>query len=121
MKSSKQILQVAVLAIIAVCEAGWPIASAAEATPSKKVVLTGTVGSISQIDAPPPSLNSWEVYFHVEKVKKGKYSDPTITFRIHSPARAGLQLGGRYTIEAAWTGQEYEVSERNITAEGEKR
>ena len=113
--------QVAVLVIIVACAAGWPMAGAAETARSKKLLLTGTVGSISQIDAPPPSLKNWEVSFHVEKVKKGKYSDPTITFRIHSPARAGLQLGGRYTIEAAWTGQEYEVSERNITAEGEKR
>ena len=117
MKSSKHILQVAVLAIVVVCEAGRPMARAAETAPSKKLVLTGTVGSLSQIYAPPPSLNNWEVYFHVEKVKKGKYSDPTLMFRIHSPARAGLKLGGRYTIEAAWTGQEYEVFEWKITAE----
>lgn len=103
------------------CVAGWTIAGAAEAAPSKRVVLTGTIGSISPVRVSPPSTRNWEVYFHVEEVKKGMYSDSTITFRIHSPARAGLKLGGRYTIEASWTGQEYEVSEWTITAEGEKR
>jgi hypothetical protein len=121
MTPSKHILHVAVLAIFVVGFAVRPMASAAETTPSKKLVLTGTIGSISQVDPPQPSTKNWEIYFHVEKVKVGKYSDSTITFRIHSPACAGLKLGGRYTIEAAWTGQEYEVSERNITAEGAKR
>ena len=89
--------------------------------PSKTLVLTGTVGSIDQVDASPPSIKNWSVSFHVEKVKKGKYADPTFTFRLHSPARAGLKLGARYTIEAAWIGQEYEVSEKYIKAEGQKR
>jgi hypothetical protein len=97
------------------------MASAEEMAPSKALVLTGTVGSIYQVDAPSPSIKNWGVSFHVENVKKGKYSKPTFTFRIHSPARAGLKLGGRYTIEAAWTGQEYEVSEKYIKAEGQKR
>ena|ERR1019366_9718023 len=96
------------------------MASAEEMAPSKTLVLTGTVGSIYQVDAPPPSIKNWGVSLHVEEVKQGKYSKPTFTFRIHSPARAGLKVGGRYTIEAAWTGQEYEVSERNIKAERRK-
>jgi hypothetical protein len=97
------------------------MASASEKAPSKVLVLTGTVGSIYQADAPPLSTKNWGVYLHVEKVKKGKYSEPTFTFAIHSPARSGLKIGGRYTIEATWTGHRYEVSEWNITAEDAKR
>jgi hypothetical protein len=47
----------------------------------------------------------------VIKVKAGKYSQPEITFTINSPARAGLVVGRRCTIEATWTGQEYVVDE----------
>jgi hypothetical protein len=36
----------------------------------------------------------------VEKVKTGKYTEPEFTFAIHSPARAGLKVGHRYTVEA---------------------
>ena len=62
MTPSKHILQVAGLAIIVVCLAGQPMASAAETAPSKMLLLTETVGSISQIDAPPPSIKNWEVF-----------------------------------------------------------
>lgn len=37
------------------------------ATPAKKLVLTGTVTSIFQIDARPPSHRNWGVTMRVEK------------------------------------------------------
>jgi hypothetical protein len=101
--------------------AAWPTARADEMAQSKTLVLTGTVASLYRVDTSPSSTKNWSVSLHVEKVKKGRYSEPTFTFRVHSPARAGLKLGSRYTIDAAWTGQEYEVSERNIKAEVAKR
>jgi hypothetical protein len=81
------------------------------AAPSKKIVFAGTVTEISQTGASPPSRLAWAVTVRVEKVKTGKYEEPTFTFAIHSPARAGLRVGHRYTIEATWTGHEYVVKE----------
>ncbi|HEY5420475.1 MAG TPA: hypothetical protein VIL10_07045 [Marmoricola sp.] len=81
------------------------------AAPAKAIVLTGTVTEIFQANAPPPSMEAWAVTIRVEKVKAGKYEEPTFTFTIHSPARAGLEVGHRYTIEATWNGHKYAVKE----------
>jgi hypothetical protein len=81
------------------------------AAPSKTIVLTGTVTEIFQTNAPPPSLKNWAVTVRVEKIRTGKFEEPTFTFAIHSPARAGLKIGHRYTIEATWNGHEYAVKE----------
>jgi len=84
------------------------------------LVLIGTVTSIFQVDAPLPSVRRWGVTVRVEKVKVGQYSEPTFTFRIHSPARSGVKVGLRCTIVATKTGQEgYLVSgTRRIECEG---
>ena len=58
--------------------------------------------AIFRVEAAPPSRRNWGVTVQVERVKAGKYTDPTFTFRVHSPARAGLEVGVRYTIEATW-------------------
>ena len=81
------------------------------AAPSKTIVLMGTVTEIFQTNAPPPSIKDWAVTIQVEKVNTGKYEEPTFTFAIHSPARAGLKIGHRYRIEATWNGHEYAVKE----------
>jgi hypothetical protein len=95
------------------------VPTVASAAPSKTIVLTGTVTEIFQTNAPPPSVKNWAVTVRVEKVKTGKYEDPTFTFAIHSPARAGLKIGHRYTIEATWDGHEYDVKEtRPLKEEG---
>jgi hypothetical protein len=83
----------------------------AAAPAAKKLLLTGTVMAIFRVEAAPPSRRNWGVTVQVERVKAGKYTDPTFTFRVHSPARAGLEVGVRYTIEATWNGREYEVDE----------
>ena len=84
-----------------------------------ELVLIGTITSIYQVDAPPPSLRHWGVTVRVEKVKVGQYSEPTFTFTLHSPARSGVKVGLRCTIVATKTGQEgYLVSDtRRIECE----
>jgi hypothetical protein len=91
--------------------------AARAAAPAKKLLLTGTVTSIFQVDAPPPSRRNWRVTIRVEEVKIGKYADPDFTFAIHSPARAGLKVGHRYTVEASWDGKEYLVKETALMKE----
>jgi hypothetical protein len=120
--SSKRIWQMTILAVIA----GWLVTQAlsrALATPStNKLVLTGTVTAISPVRTRAPSRRNWTVTVRVERVKTGKYSQPEFTFNIHSPARAGLAVGRRCTIEATLTGQEYIVDEtRPIKGEGTGR
>jgi tRNA/tmRNA/rRNA uracil-C5-methylase (TrmA/RlmC/RlmD family) len=61
--------------------------------------------------AKPPSTRNWAVTIRVEKVKEGKFSEPKFTFTVHSPARAGLEVGGRCAIEAIWTEQGYIVDD----------
>jgi len=85
-------------------------------------VLVGTVSKISQVTSRAPSRRSWAVTIQVEKTKAGTYSEPTFTFTMHSPARAGLAVGRRYTIEATWTGGKYVVDEtRPMKDEGPGR
>jgi hypothetical protein len=76
-------------------------------------VLMGTVTAISPFAAKPPSLRNWAVPIRVEKVKVGKFSHHEFTFTVHSPSKAGLEVGGRCTIAATWTGQGYLVAIRD--------
>jgi hypothetical protein len=88
-----------------------PLAGALAEPSAKKLVLTGTVTAISLFNAKPPSKRNWVVTIRVEKVKAGKFSQPEFTFTVHSPARAGLAVGRRCTIEVTWTGQGYIVDD----------
>jgi len=107
----------AALAVVAVWLASQPMTAAFAASRAEKLVLTGTITSVFHIDTPPPSLRKWGVTMRVEKVKTGKYTEPEFTFAIHSPARAGLKVGHRYTVEAAWDGQRYLVKESVLMKE----
>jgi hypothetical protein len=99
-----------------------PLTVASAAPSAKKISLTGTVTAISQVYAKRPSRRNWAVTVLVERVKAGEYSKPDFTFTLHSPARAGLAIGRRCTIEATWTGKEYLVAEtRPIKCEGAGR
>ena len=83
----------------------WLTAQGVLAEPRvEELVIVGTVASISQVDAPPPSVRKWGVTVRVEKVKTGTYSEPTFTFTIHSPARSGVEVGLRCTIVATKKG-----------------
>jgi len=120
--SSKRVGRVIFLVGIAAWLTTHTLTGASAAPSAQKLVLTGTVTAISQVHARPPSRRNWAVTIRVEKVKAGKFSQPEFTFTIHSPARAGLAVGRRCTIEATWTGQGYVVDEtRPIKDEGTAR
>jgi hypothetical protein len=57
------------------------------------------------------SLKRWSVSVQVEKVLSGQLSGTPLTFAVHSPARAGLAVGGSYTVRASWTETGYVVDE----------
>jgi hypothetical protein len=115
--SPKNIGRAAALSAVAVLLALQSMTAARAAAPAKKLALIGTVTSIFQIDAPPPSRRNWGVTIRVDEVKTGKYAELEFTFSIHSPARAGLKVGHRYTVEATWDGQEYVVQETALMKE----
>jgi len=47
----------------------------------------------------------------VEEVLDGAPPRATFAFRVHSPSRAGLVVGGTYTVEARWTEDGYLADE----------
>jgi hypothetical protein len=105
-------MQTSVVLIRIVASLASMLLGTAPAAPSaRKLVLTGTVTAIFQLRVSPPSRRNWGVTVQVERVTAGKYTEPTFTFTLHSPARAGLEVGARYTIEATWNGHAYEVDE----------
>ena len=87
-----------------------PMTGASAEPPSEKLVLIGTVTAISPVDN-RPSRRNWAITIRVEKVKVGKFSHPEFTFAVHSPSRAGLEVGRHCTIEATWTGKGYLVND----------
>jgi hypothetical protein len=113
------VVSLAAITILAACasatQRNTPLAQllavASAETPPETIVITGTVTEIFQVRAKRPSQRNWGVTVRVEKVNEGKYSQPEFTFTVHSPARSNLEIGGRYTIEAKWTGQEYIVND----------
>jgi hypothetical protein len=88
------------------------VSTASGATPSKRLVVTGTVVRTYSLagprDGPGPAIRSWGVTVRVEKVKAGKYSRREFFFRTY---RAGYTDGHRYTIGATWTADHYEEDE----------
>jgi len=111
MDSSKRIERLTFSVAIAAWLTIQSLTGASGAPSAKKLVLTGTVTAISQIKATPRSKRNWAVTVRVDRVIAGEYTDPEFTFTVHSPARAGLAVGRRCTIEAAWTGQKYVVDD----------
>jgi hypothetical protein len=82
------------------------------ATPSKRIVVTGTVtyttGLAGPRDGPGPARWYWGVAVRVEKIRVGKYSRREFFFWTY---RKGYALGHRYTVEATRTGNRYEEDE----------
>ncbi len=79
-----------------------------EATPD--LVLLGTVTDLE----PAPLSNSpknWVVTVSVEEVLSGQFDGSTFAFRVHSPSRAGLEVGSQYRILAKRIDQGYLVDE----------
>ena len=79
----------------------------------KDLVFIGTVTAIASAKTGDPTRN-WVISTSVVKVVSGTLSGSTFDFAIHSPARAGLEVGRSYTITARWQGNGYVVSEGEI-------
>jgi hypothetical protein len=82
--------------------------SASASSPSKVLVLEGTVASIGQISH---ERTPWLVTVTVKRVVAGEFSGPTFSFAVHSPAQSGLEKGRPYTVEAIWKDGGYVVDE----------
>jgi len=118
--STRTIGRATALVAVVVWLAFQSINLAYAASASKKLVLTGAVTSILQVEAPPSSRRNWAITMQVEKVKRGNHAGSEFTFAIHSPALSGLEVGHRYTIEASWNGHGYLVDETVIKEEPSK-
>ena len=90
------------------------IGTAVAADSSKKdLEFVGTVLLIETVSA-PDMLHNFVVTVSVDKVLSGEFSGTTFEFAVHSPARAGLEFGGIYTIKAKWKRGGYVVNEWEI-------
>lgn len=67
-----------------------------------EVVLRGTVTELRPSRGPHPHLK-WLAALAVESVAAGRFSDPAFLFRIHSPTKSGITVGGRYVVHATRT------------------
>lgn len=93
-----------------------------EAKPkAKDLVLIGTVTKIYCCPLHASRLRRWAIELHVERVVAGEFSDETLTFAIHSPSRAGLQVTRVYRLEFTKTDAGYVVNEFTVKEMGPKK
>jgi hypothetical protein len=97
-----------------VVQAPSVVADPARATASAKhssrvedVVLVGTITDVVQRDHEATEMEGWSITVAVDRVLSGRFSGPTLTFAIHSPGRAGLNVGKSCTIKARRTDKGY--------------
>jgi len=57
----------------------------------------------------PESTQNWIVQGRVDRVLSGGFSGKTFSFRVHSPAESGLEVGKQYRVEAKRTKDGYAV------------
>ncbi len=63
------------------------------------LVFLGTVEKLDAFPLPQSRLN-WVVQCRVDKIVAGDFLGKTFSFRVHSPARSGLEVGKQYKIIA---------------------
>lgn len=88
-----------------------PVDASAEAAPSRNLRFRGTVAAIDASHTEGLSNRNWVVTMNVEQVLAGEFPGKTFAFRVHSPSKSGLVVGGSYTVEAEWTGDGYQVDQ----------
>ncbi len=71
------------------------------------------LGTVEKLEASPltHSTGNWIVHCRVDQVLSGDLSDKTFFFRVHSPAKSGLEVGKQYKIEAKRTTDGYIVDQ----------
>lgn len=76
---------------------------------TEKIVLRGTVTEVRPQRGPHPHQR-WIAVLEIDRVVDGRFSDPTFAFRIHSPTKQDIAIGGRYQLHVARdTSGEYAV------------
>lgn len=76
--------------------------------------LAGNVvflGTLTKLEASRRlrSRANWMVEMKVDKVLSGAFRGETFSFRVHNPARSGLEVGKQYTVRAVRTDEGYAV------------
>jgi hypothetical protein len=71
------------------------------------------LGTVEKVEASPlpESKRNWIVHCRVEQVLSGDFPGKTFSFRVHSPAKSGLEVGNQYKIEAKRTTDGYTVDQ----------
>ena len=75
--------------------------------------LVGTITKIYPLAA-ARSRRRWAIVAHVDSVSLGEFSGTTLSFTVHSPARAGLRINRAYMIKAKKTDRGYIVDELRL-------
>lgn len=72
---------------------------------SEKINNMIFLGTIEKIEPSPiqESTLNWVIKCKVDLIIFGKFVDDTFFFRVHSPAKSGLEIGKQYKIEARET------------------
>jgi inhibitor of cysteine peptidase len=85
------------------------------------LVFEGTVISI-EASPLPKSTQNFIVTMHVDRVLRGQFKGKSFQFRVHSPAKSGLNVKGKYTVEAKRVDGKYTVDQNQWSnASGEER
>ncbi len=82
------------------------------------LILVGTVTKL-YVTGAARTLKRWAVVTRVDGVVSGEFDGKTFTFTVHSPAQAGLRVGGAYVIKANKTGGGYVVDESALESRPE--
>ena len=77
---------------------------------SGDLVFMGTVEKLAPSPL-PQSTRKWVVQCRVDKIMLGEFSGKTFSFRIHSPAKSGLEIGKQYKIVARRTPEGFAVDQ----------
>lgn len=85
----------------------------AEAAQDEDLVFVGVVTKI-ELSRLEGSRKHWAASTEIEAVESGSFNGKSFSFRIHSPAKADLEVGGRYRFHATYKDGTYTLSEFNI-------
>jgi len=67
---------------------------------TEKIVLRGTVTELRPQRGPHPHQR-WVAVLEIDRVVDGRFSDSTFAFRLHSPTKQDIAVGGRYELHVA--------------------
>jgi hypothetical protein len=67
---------------------------------TEQIVLRGTVTEVRPQRGAHPHQR-WVAVLAIDRVVDGHFSDPAFAFRIHSPTKQDIAVGGRYELHVA--------------------